>query len=109
MITTARHERSLLHPAVKVLPRRCKLADAYEARKRGISSGGLSERTLADHVPAVPDEDSDALAMIERWISEAPTDPQMREEAEDVLREFQRSINQTRRDAGSRILYPDVE
>jgi len=80
-----------------------------EAHKAGITASELILRTLAERFPVLPDEDARALALIEQWISEAPVDPQRQKEAEEDLLEFQRSINQTRRAAGARLLYPDVE
>ena len=53
-------------------------------------------------------EENPALALVERWLAEAPTDPEGIEEAEADLLEFQQAINETRRAAGARILYPDV-
>lgn len=79
-----------------------------QAQKEGITASELIKRTLAERFSA-PNDDSSALALIERWISEAPTDPQQQMEAEEDLLVFQRSINQTRRAAGARIHYPDVK
>ena len=80
-----------------------------EAQKKGISASELIQRTLDEHFPIEADEDSKALALIEQWISEAPADPQQQQEAEADLLEFQRAINQTRRQAEARILYPGVK
>jgi len=80
-----------------------------EAQKAGITPGELIQRTLAAHFPVLSEEDTQALALIEQWISEAPTDAQQQTEAEEDLREFQRSINQTRLEAGARLHYPDAK
>ena len=80
-----------------------------EAQKEGISADELIQRTLAERFPIEANEDSKALALIEQWISEAPTDPEQQQKAEDDLLEFQQAINQTRRQAGARILYPSVK
>ena len=80
-----------------------------EAQKAGVSADELIQRTLAEHFPDEINEDAKALALIEQWISEAPVDSQQQQEAEDDLIEFQRAINQTRQQAGSRILHPGVE
>jgi|GEM_PF-3578949 len=80
-----------------------------EAQKAGVSANELIQRTLAEHFPDDIDEDAKALALVEQWISEAPTTPQQQQEAEDDLIEFQKAINQTRQQAGSRILYPGVK
>ena len=59
-------------------------------------------------VVTYPEEKDPALALVERWISEAPTNPDEIAEAEAELLEFQQAMNATRRAAGARILYPDV-
>ena len=79
-----------------------------EAQKAGITVSELVQRALAERFPVISDEDMQALALIEQWISEAPADPHQQREAEEDLREFQNSINQTRHEAGARLLYPDT-
>lgn len=91
------------------LPPAQELRLRVEAQKNGISATELIQRTLSERFPAEHSEDTDALALIEQWISEAPSDAESQSEAESDLREFQHSINETRRAAGSRILYPDVQ
>jgi len=80
-----------------------------EAQKAGITANELIQRTLAERFPIMSDEDMQALALVEQWISEAPADPKQQSEAEADLREFQNSIDQTRREAGARLLYPDSQ
>ena len=80
-----------------------------EAQKEGISASELVQRTLAERFPLFSEEDAKALALIEQWIAEAPADPQQKQEADADLREFQRAINQTRQEAGARIIYPDIK
>ena len=80
-----------------------------EAQREGITESELIQRALAERFASPSEEDAKALALIEQWICEAPTDPQQQKEAEEDLLEFQRSINQTRQAAGARILYPGVE
>ena len=53
-------------------------------------------------------DNAESLAIIERRLAEAPTDPEEIAEAEADLLEFQQAMNATRREAGARILYPDV-
>ncbi len=53
-------------------------------------------------------ENDEALAIIEQRLAQAPTDAEEIAEAEDDLLEFQQAMNATRREAGARILYPDV-
>ncbi len=54
------------------------------------------------------DENAAALALIERRLAQTPTDPKEIQEAEDDLLELQQALNATRREAGARILYPDI-
>ena len=80
-----------------------------EARKEGVTMQELVYRTVAEEYPAEPDENTQALRLIEQWIAEAPTDPEQIREAEEDLHEFQRGINQTRREAGARPVYTEAE
>jgi hypothetical protein len=89
------------------LPHAQELRLQQEARKYGITADELIRRTLVERFPVEADETARALALIDQWILEAPTDPKGQQEAEEDLREFQAAINQTRRIAGARILYPD--
>ena len=56
------------------------------------------------------DSENPALELVERWIAEAPKDgdAEADDEANADLRELQQALNATRRQAGARILYPDV-
>ena len=66
-------------------------------------------QAVAEKFPVTLDENAQALGLIEQWIAEAPTDPDQVKEAEEDLRSFQRSLNQTRTEAGARLVYPGVE
>ncbi len=50
-----------------------------------------------------------ALALIEEWLSQAPTEAGEIRAAEEDLREFQKALNETRKEAGARILYPSID
>lgn len=80
-----------------------------EAQKAGVTINELVSRTIAEKFPVELDENTQALRLIEQWIAEAPTDPDQVKEAEEDLRGFQRAINQTRKEAGARLVYPEVE
>ena len=80
-----------------------------EARREGVTVNELVYRTIAEKFPVEMDENAQALRLIEQWIAEAPTDPDQVKEAEEDLRDFQRAINQTRKEAGARLVYPGVE
>lgn len=78
------------------------------ARQNGVSVGELVARTLTERFSS-SSEDAQALALIEQWISEALTSIQAIHDAESDLREFQQAINETRRGAGARVLYPETQ
>jgi hypothetical protein len=59
--------------------------------------------TLADPKAAA------SIALIDSWLAQVPTDPEAIREAEEDLLEFQRNMNRWRKEAGARLLYPDVE
>ncbi len=46
-----------------------------------------------------------ALALIEQWLAEAPTDANRVQEAEVDLREVKAALNATRESAGARLLF----
>jgi hypothetical protein len=60
-------------------------------------------------IAAAPEEQDPTIALLERWIAEAPTDPEVIREAEAALLEFKRNLNAPRKEAGARLLYPDAE
>jgi hypothetical protein len=86
------------------------------ARQEGLDPGIFIERLLNQYHPgerAIPlrsvDPENDAsIALLESWIAAAPTDPAAIREAEEDLAEFKRNMNATRREAGARILFPQV-
>lgn len=50
------------------------------------------------------------MALLQSWLDEDATDdPDEIQAAEQELLEFKRSMNQPRKQAGARLLYPDVE
>lgn len=68
-----------------------------------------SEET-AEQEAALPDPANAAsIALLKSWIAQAPTDPEAIRAAEEDLREFQRNMNQPRKEAGARLLYPEAE
>ncbi|WP_394793247.1 hypothetical protein [Armatimonas sp.] len=79
-----------------------------EARKSGITVDELVLRTLQEKFPLEADEDVKALQLIEQWLLEAPKTLEDKRAAEADLTTFQQALNQTRRDAGARVLYPEA-
>lgn len=49
------------------------------------------------------------MALMRTWLTEASTAPEKIREAEEELREFKRNMNRWRKEAGARLLYPEVE
>ena len=59
--------------------------------------------------PPLDDETVRSIALMKQWMSEAPTTPEAIAEAEADLLEFKKAINETRRMAGARLIFPYVE
>jgi hypothetical protein len=59
----------------------------------------------------LPDpENAASIALLKAWLEEDATeDPQELRQAEAELEEFKRNMNQPRKAAGARLLYPEVE
>jgi hypothetical protein len=74
-------------------------------RKDEIPYSSEVEVRVFDSKP-VPDP---TIALLESWIAEAPTTQHAIQEAEADLREFKRNMNLSRKVAGSRLHYPEVE
>ena len=79
-----------------------------EARRAGVTVSEWIARALAERFAPNPEEDAKALALVQSWLAEAPTDPTARRAAEADLRDFQRAANRTRRAVGARLPYPTV-
>src|SRR5579863_1920701 len=59
---------------------------------------------------AKPQHETATMALMKVWLEEDATDdPEEIRQAEEELREFKRNMNQPRKEAGARLLYPDVE
>ena len=91
------------------LPRPIEARIEQEAQKAGVTTAELISRTLTERFPSEPDENAQALALIDQWLAEAPSDPEDIAAAEEDLRTFQRALNDTRREAGSLPTYPEAE
>lgn len=59
----------------------------------------------------MPVTDADpTIALLQSWLEEDATDdPDELRQAEEELREFQRNMNQPRKEVGARLLYPEAE
>ena len=84
---------------------------ALAARQAGVAPTEYVKRIIKEHLPSTPskEETDPFLAMLKARLAQASTDPEEVQEAEEDLAEFMRNMNQTRREAGERILYPEVE
>jgi hypothetical protein len=71
----------------------------------------LNERaaTPASQPSTTGDHDA-TIALLQSWIDEDATDdPEKTRQAEADLREFKRNMNAPRKEAGERLLFPEVE
>ncbi len=60
--------------------------------------------------PLPINDDDPTIALLKSWLEEDATDdPEELRAAEEELREFKRNMNQPRKEAGARLLYPEVE
>lgn len=53
-------------------------------------------------------QDEPSLALLESWLTAAPTEPEAIHEAEADLREFKRNLNLPRQEIGARLHFPEV-
>jgi hypothetical protein len=67
------------------------------------------EESTAQDTPLPDPKNAASIALLKSWIAQAPTDPEEIRAAEEELREFQRNMNQPRKEAGARLLYPEAE
>jgi hypothetical protein len=82
------------------------------ARQGGIGIGAVIDK-LAEQLPAIEAEISPtdkrkaaALAMLESFLAEAPTDPEERRQADAEFEEFKQNLNANRAMAGETPLFP---
>ena len=89
-----------------------------QARQRGLLPADLVRRVIEESatIPAAPpikkaDSSQDAtIALMQSWIAEDATDdPEEISQAEAELIEFKRNMNAPRKEAGARLLFPEVE
>jgi hypothetical protein len=70
----------------------------------------LQSELAASPLPAVGTGDDTTSALLQSWIDQDATDdPEEIRKAEEELREFQRNMNAPRKEAGERLLFPEVE
>jgi hypothetical protein len=64
---------------------------------------------VSEAAPLADPKAAASIALLRQWIAEAPTDPEGIREAEEDLREFKKNMNKPRKEAGARLLFPEVE
>ncbi|MBV9849162.1 MAG: hypothetical protein JO250_05680 [Armatimonadetes bacterium] len=90
-----------------------------QAQQRGLRPADLVRRVIEESAAAAPpapptqevDSRQDAtIALLQSWIAEDATDdPEEIRRAEAELTEFKRCMNAPRKEAGARLLFPEVE
>ena len=50
-----------------------------------------------------------AIALVDSWLAQAPTDPEAIREAEEDMLELKRALNLPRKETGARLHFPEVE
>jgi len=84
------------------------------AHERGIAPEQLVKSLVTEVLPATrPErtpENDPTLALLRKWAEEDATDdPEELRQAEQDLLEFKRNMNRWRKEAGARLLFPEVE
>jgi AbrB family looped-hinge helix DNA binding protein len=69
-----------------------------------------SDERNAEIIPLPDPQNASSIALLKSWLEEDATeDPEEIRQAEAELQEFKRNMNQPRKEAGARLLYPEVE
>jgi hypothetical protein len=83
------------------------------AHQRGINVAALVEKLAVDYlpptkspIPVVDEENAAAIAMLEGFLAESPTDPEEQRQAEAEFEEFKKNLDVNRITAGERPLFP---
>jgi hypothetical protein len=90
-----------------------------EAKRRGLLPVDLVRRVIEERAaappappqtPAIDTGRDPTIALMQAWLSEDATDdPQKIRAAEEELITFKRNMNAPRKEAGERLLFPEVE
>jgi len=87
-----------------------------EAQKAGVSPAELAaefvKKTLTPTIDGGEQKRRNApsIALLQQWLKEGETaDPEAVRQAEEELRRFKRAMNAPRKEAGARLLFPEVE
>ncbi len=84
------------------------------ARQTGLAPAEYVKKLVQEHLPPVPtdaapvidEKKAAAIALLESWLAEAPTDPEEIRQAEADRNEFLQNLNRNRVESGERPLFP---
>lgn len=83
--------------------------DEVLSHRNEIPTGATVELKVFAEKPEAQQETA-TMALMRSWLEEDATDdPEELRAAEEELREFKRNMNQPRKEAGARLLYPEAE
>ena len=89
---------------------------AIIARQIGLPPADYIKKLVKENLPPVPPpaapvidaENAAAIALLQSWIAEAPTDPEEIRQAATERDEFMQNLNKNRIESGERSLFPDA-
>ncbi len=85
------------------------------ARQIGLAPADYVKKLVQENLPPVPVEpeaprispkNAAAIALLQSWIAEAPTDPKEIRQADAELEELMQNLNRNRIESGERPLFP---
>jgi hypothetical protein len=87
------------------------------ARQTGLAPADYVKKLVKENLPpvsattfpAVDAENAAAIALLESWIADAPTDPAEIRQAEAERSEFLSNLNKNRIESGERSLFPGLK
>ena len=83
--------------------------DEVFSHRNEIPASATVELKVFEEQPKAQKETA-TMALMKSWLEEDATDdPEEIRAAEEDLREFKRNMNQPRKEAGARLLYPEAE
>ncbi len=83
------------------------------AHQTGLDPAEYVKKLVKEHLPpaeptapAIDEKKAAAIALLESWLAEAPTDPEEIRQAEADRNEFLQNLNRNRIESGERPLFP---
>jgi hypothetical protein len=83
-----------------------------EAEKEGVSPEEVIVRVMRERFTQDVEterqrqQNEDSIVLLQSWLSEAPTTPEEKQEAEDSVTAFKENLDAPRKIAGARLLFP---